>query len=108
LVTEVEGTQTRAIFRFAISIEFIISLVSEVENKQFYDRITVHLLVLFTRRTSILLPLKGRVPVDSKAHTPIPTEAALLQAKPMRNSMRNKLLQVFKSLEKHFFKGCKV
>ena len=33
LVTEVEGTQTAAIFGVTVSIEFIVSLVSELEKK---------------------------------------------------------------------------
>jgi hypothetical protein len=33
LVTEIEGTQTRAIFGGAVPIEVTVSLVSEMENK---------------------------------------------------------------------------
>jgi len=33
LVTEVEGTQTRAIFGDAVPIEVTVSLVSEMENR---------------------------------------------------------------------------
>jgi hypothetical protein len=62
LVTEVKGTQTRAIFGGAVPIEVIVSLVSEMDNKYI----------------DALLGLKGSIPVHSKALTSRPTEANLL------------------------------
>jgi hypothetical protein len=64
LVTSLEVTQTRVTFLDAVSIEVLAQQVSEMENKY----------------SATMLQLEGKLPVGSKALTPTPTDANLLQA----------------------------
>lgn len=63
-ITDVEVTQTRAIFGEAVSMEAVVSPVSEMENKY----------------SSALLRLKGYISANSKIITPTPTKTASLKA----------------------------
>jgi len=76
MVIETEVTQTMAILRGAVSIEFIFSLTSLMENKY----------------SGTLLLLKGYIPVDSKSLTHSLTEVNLLQANPIRHTMRYRVI----------------
>jgi L-rhamnose isomerase len=69
LVTEIEIKQTMAILEGAVSIEVIVSLVSEIEN--IYS---------------------GTLVVDLKALTPTRTEATLLRANQMRGATRYRVI----------------
>ena len=60
----------------AVSIEFVLSLASLMENK--------HL--------GILLLLKGYIPVDSKSLTNPLTETNVLQTNPIRRVMRYRVI----------------
>jgi hypothetical protein len=76
MVTETEVTQTMAILGDAVSIEFILSLVSLMENKY----------------SGSLLLLKGYNRFDSKQLTLSPTEANVLQANPIRRAVRYRVI----------------
>jgi hypothetical protein len=70
------GGSFRAIFGGTVPKQVIISLVPEMEKKC----------------SGTLLRLRGQIPVDSKALTPTPNEATLLQANPMRRAMRYRVI----------------
>jgi hypothetical protein len=71
LVTEIEVKQTMAILGGAVSIDVVVSLVSEMKNLRVYS---------------------GTLAIDLKALTPRRTEATLLQANQMRNATRYRVI----------------
>jgi len=73
LVTEVETAQTRAIFKGTVSIEIMVSLVLEMDNK--YSGARLRLITVY-----------------SKAFTQILTEATLIQSNPGRRAVRYRLI----------------
>jgi len=70
LITEVAGTQSGAIFGGAVSIIYIFAGIRNGEQIFRYSCCS-----------------KGEYSVGSKALTPTPTAAVLLQANPMRRAM---------------------
>ena len=64
MVPEIEGAQIEAVSGGAVSIKVTVPLVSEMEKKY----------------SGTMLRFKGYIPVESKALTSAPMEAALFQA----------------------------